>query len=206
MCSVGITEVLFVYTECVLSSAPHSLSAEEDEGVQTEWGFISDDIHRTHSAVHANPMSLQPLPHHGTGTERTASGFCHRMHYVLCMDLPLSHMHTCTNTRAHIRTLTHAHMHKHTCTHTHTHTCTWMHARTPSSAISTRGVAMGQPLVGDLLLIMVDTFILSNFDPGFAVYDVLTGDIVRKLHHNPQRVSNHPDRETHYRVRGQCLL
>ena len=61
---------------------------------------------------------------------------------------------------------------------------------------------MGQPLVGDLLLTMVDTFILSNFDPGFAVYDVLTGDIVRKLHHNPQRVSNHPDRETHYGVKG----
>ena len=65
---------------------------------------------------------------------------------------------------------------------------------------------MGLPLVGDLMLIMVDTFILSNFDLGFAVYDVLTGDIVRKLHHNPQRVSNHSDRETHYGVRGQCLL
>ena len=113
--------VLFVFIECMLSSTPHSLSAEEDEGVQTEWGFISDDVHRTHSAVHANPMSLQPLSHHGTGTERSAAGFCHRMHYVLCMDLPLSltcthaqtHVHTCThtctNTRAHIRTLTNAH-------------------------------------------------------------------------------------------------
>ena len=147
--------VLFVFIECMLSSTPHSLSAEEDEGVQTEWGFISDDVHRTHSAVHANPMSLQPLPHHGTGTERSAAGFCHRMHYVLCMDLPLSL--TCTHAQTHVHTCTH------TCTHTHTHTCTWMHARTPSSAISTRGVAMGQPLVGDFMLIMVDTFIFVEF-------------------------------------------
>ena len=55
---------------------------------------------------------------------------------------------------------------------------------------------MGQPLVGGLMLILVDTFILLNFDPGFAVYDVLTGDIVRKLHHNPLRVSNRPVRES----------
>ena len=46
------------------------------------------------------------------------------------------------------------------------------------------------------MLIMVDTFILLNFDLGFAVYDVLTGDIVRKLHHNPLRVSNRPDRDS----------
>ena len=119
---------------CVLPATP-SLSVEENEGVQVEWGFISDDVHWTHSAAHTNPMSLQPFPHHGPGMkwnrerERTAS-VC-GLWYRICYE-PL--------------TLTHTPIYN-----TRTHTC----VHTPCSATSTQEVAMGQQLVGNLLLATV---------------------------------------------------